>query len=90
MKEFYFCGSTIHEQREQLSAHLGPLELEVMELVWQQGEASVRAIHLAFSERLAYTTLMTTLDRIAQKRAVGTAQGRARLHLFASFLAGGI
>jgi predicted transcriptional regulator len=67
MKRFSFAAAQFNDLREQLSAHLGPLELEVMELVWQRGEASVRAIYQAFSERLAYTTLMTTLDRLHKK-----------------------
>ena len=67
MKSFPFTAIQFDKLRDQLSAHLGPLELEVMELVWQRGEASVRAIHLAFGERLAYTTLMTTLDRLHKK-----------------------
>lgn len=36
-------------------------------MVWQRGTASVRDIHLAVGERLAYTTLMTTLDRLFKK-----------------------
>jgi predicted transcriptional regulator len=50
---------------------LGPLEREVMGLIWRRPdeavEVSVRDIHLAFKERLAYTTLMTTLDRLHKK-----------------------
>lgn len=50
---------------------LGPLEREVMEMIWRRpkndAEASVRDIYLAFGERLAYTTLMTTLDRLHKK-----------------------
>jgi len=50
---------------------LGPLEREVMELIWRRpkhaAEVSVRDIHLAFKGRLAYTTLMTTLDRLHKK-----------------------
>jgi len=54
---------------------LGPLEREVMETVWHHCErdgtaadgVSVRDVHLAFGERLAYTTLMTTLDRLHKK-----------------------
>jgi predicted transcriptional regulator len=46
---------------------LGPLEREVLELIWQRGEANVRAIYQAIGERLAYTTLMTTLDRLHKK-----------------------
>ncbi len=42
-----------------------------MELIWQRPEeaveVSVRDVHLAFKERLAYTTLMTTLDRLHKK-----------------------
>lgn len=48
---------------------LGPLEREVMEIIWRwrKREVSVRDIYLAFKERLAYTTLMTTLDRLHKK-----------------------
>ena len=53
------------------ASDLGPLEREVMELIWRRperaAEVSVRDIHLAFNERLAYTTLMTTLDRLHKK-----------------------
>jgi predicted transcriptional regulator len=50
---------------------LGPLEREVMGLIWGRpddaAEVSVRDVHLAFEGRLAYTTLMTTLDRLHKK-----------------------
>jgi predicted transcriptional regulator len=50
---------------------LGPLERKVMELIWrlpgEAAEVSVRDIHAAFEGRLAYTTLMTTLDRLHKK-----------------------
>ncbi|MBS1791528.1 MAG: BlaI/MecI/CopY family transcriptional regulator [Acidobacteria bacterium] len=57
------------------ASELGPLERSVMEFIWQryeaQGEApgkvSVRDVYLAFDRRLAYTTLMTTLDRLYKK-----------------------
>jgi predicted transcriptional regulator len=56
---------------ESATSSLGPLEREVMELIWRRPEdasgVSVRDIHLAFEERLAYTTLMTTLDRLHKK-----------------------
>jgi len=39
-----------------------------MEETWRLGEVSVRDIHLAFEERVAYTTLMTTLDRLFKKK----------------------
>ncbi len=46
---------------------LGKLESELMELIWQRGEASVRDLHAELASRLAYTTVMTTLDRLFKK-----------------------
>lgn len=46
---------------------LGKLESELMERVWARGEASVRDLHDELSSRLAYTTVMTTLDRLYKK-----------------------
>ena len=55
----------------EVASKLGPLEREVMELIWRRpeeaAEVSVRDIHMAFEGRLAYTTLMTTLDRLRKK-----------------------
>jgi predicted transcriptional regulator len=46
---------------------LGSLEGELMERVWLRGETSVRDLHREFASRLAYTTIMTTLDRLYKK-----------------------
>jgi predicted transcriptional regulator len=46
---------------------LGSLESALMERLWFLGEASVRDLHGEFSFRLAYTTVMTTLDRLYKK-----------------------
>jgi predicted transcriptional regulator len=55
----------------EVASKLGPLEREVMELIWRRpeeaAEVSVRDIYTAFEGRLAYTTLMTTLDRLRKK-----------------------
>ena len=46
---------------------LGPLETKVLELLWNEPHAvTVRHVQLAFAG-LAYTTLMTTLDRLYRK-----------------------
>lgn len=51
-----------------LSSALGTLERQVMELVWQrEAETSVWDAHAALGGELAYTTLMTTLDRLHKK-----------------------
>ena len=36
--------------------------------VWRCEEVSVREVFVAFEERVAYTTLMTTLDRLYKKQ----------------------
>ena len=46
---------------------LGPLELKVLEVLWERKRAAtVRNMQPSFP-RLAYTTLMTTLDRLYRK-----------------------
>lgn len=46
---------------------LGALESELMERIWARGETSVREIHYEIGSRLAYTTVMTTMDRLFKK-----------------------
>jgi predicted transcriptional regulator len=46
---------------------LGPLETNVLEHLWDHGRAlTVRHVQIAFPDH-AYTTLMTTLDRLYRK-----------------------
>jgi predicted transcriptional regulator len=62
---------------------LAPLELECMNALWRFGEATVRDIHgaLATTRPRAYTTIMTILDRLAQKGIVERQKaGRAWLY----------
>ncbi len=47
---------------------LGPLEVAVMELLWTHGESNVREVVDRLDRPLAYTTIMTTLDRLYKKR----------------------
>ena len=47
---------------------LGPLETQVMDVVWTRaGAASVRDVQGALDGDPAYTTVMTTLDRLFKK-----------------------
>ncbi len=46
---------------------LGPLEMQVMEVVWTVGRCSVRDVVEKLDSKLAYTTVMTTLDRLFKK-----------------------
>lgn len=56
-------------KRTHLDGLLGPLETDVMETVWRLGESTVREVHgeLAPTRDLAYTTIMTTMSRLASK-----------------------
>lgn len=57
----------VRRDRPSLSAFLGPLELRVMEALWsREEEARVRDLLDEFPG-VAYTTLMTTLDRLHKK-----------------------
>jgi hypothetical protein len=49
--------------RNRVRPDLGPLEHRVMEALWRRGEANVRDVHGEFGDGVAYTTVMTTLDR---------------------------
>lgn len=57
------------KRKGELDGLLGPLETEVMETVWRLGETTVRDVHadLALRRDLAYTTIMTTMARLASK-----------------------
>jgi len=46
---------------------LGHLELRVMEILWAHGESSVHDVVGRLGRPLAYTTVMTTLDRLFKK-----------------------
>lgn len=57
------------KRSKQLQGLLGPLETDVMESVWTLGDATVRDVHDELKGRrdLAYTTIMTTMARLASK-----------------------
>lgn len=63
---------------DPLRAAFGHLEREVMEVVWQTGETTVRQVQAALPRPVAYTTVMTTLDRLFKKGFVARSRtGRA-------------
>ncbi len=68
MKTSRFLLRGFRRPREIACFALGKLERQVMEETWRLGEVSVRDIHRAFNEQIAYTTLMTTLDRLFKKK----------------------
>ncbi len=56
-------------RKHTLADVLGPLESEIMDVVWDAGEVTVRDVHRALNESrpIAYTTVMTTLGRLTDK-----------------------
>src|SRR5689334_7905295 len=49
------------------SAIVGRLEATVMEILWAAGSSSVHEVAARLERPLAYTTVMTTLDRLYKK-----------------------
>jgi predicted transcriptional regulator len=65
------CGSFLFwgfkSSREILESGLGALERGVMDVVWERGEVSVREACARVDPDIAYTTVMTTMDRLYKK-----------------------
>jgi len=60
------------------SSPLGPLEERLLEALWARGNATVRDLLHDTCHDLAYTTVMTTLDRLFKKNLLSReAEGRA-------------
>jgi BlaI family transcriptional regulator, penicillinase repressor len=49
------------------SGQLGPLEARMLDALWARGSATVRELLEDSCPNLAYTTVMTTLDRLFKK-----------------------
>jgi BlaI family transcriptional regulator, penicillinase repressor len=63
---------------------LTKLELQIMEVLWTQGQASIREIQEAFPEkhRPAYTTIQTTVYRLETKKVVSRIKKVGNFHIF--------
>jgi BlaI family transcriptional regulator, penicillinase repressor len=61
--------SAMPRRRLPLSHVLGPLEAEVMAIIWAGDEVTVREVfeELVATRPIAYTTVMTTMSRLADK-----------------------
>lgn len=54
----------------QKSQHLTPLELEIMDVLWETGPANVQAVQQKLKRELAYTTVQTMLNILHRKGKV--------------------
>jgi predicted transcriptional regulator len=66
---------------DAITTLVGPLEWRVLDALWKRAApATVRDLQPEFQD-IAYTTLMTTMDRLHRKRVLArTKQGRAFLY----------
>ncbi|HEY7500703.1 MAG TPA: BlaI/MecI/CopY family transcriptional regulator [Vicinamibacterales bacterium] len=56
--------------RDPLRTALGHLERAIMDTMWEGGDLAVRDVRARLSRPFAYTTVMTTLDRLYKKGLV--------------------
>ena len=56
-----------HSNRAAQQLSLGRLEFRLMQILWSRGESNVRDVVQQLDRPLAYTTVMTTLDRLYKK-----------------------
>lgn len=63
--QFRFTPSAVSSTRV-----LGPLESDIMDVIWRLGPSTVSQVHreLRAKKEIAYTTVMTTLTRLARKK----------------------
>jgi len=62
---------------------LTKLELQILEVLWKHGKASIREIQESFPEpRPAYTTIQTTVYRLEGKKAVRRVRKISNAHIF--------
>jgi BlaI family penicillinase repressor len=63
---------------------LTPLELHIMDAIWNQGRLSIREVQETFPEahRPAYTTIQTTVYRLEEKGALRRVRKIGNAHIF--------
>jgi len=67
---------------------LARLELQILEVLWALGKASIREIQEQFPEpRPAYTTIQTTVYRLESKGAVRRVRKISNAHIFEPLVA---
>lgn len=70
--------------RAGMAKVLGPLESQVMGILWDSGPSTVAEVHGRLRQRrdVAYTTVLTILGRLREKGLVDRTQAR-NLHVYA-------
>jgi BlaI family penicillinase repressor len=70
------------------SVRLSRFELELMDVLWRMGKASIREIHEQLSEgkRPAYTTVQTMVNRLDAKGAVRRVRKIGNAHIYEALI----
>src|SRR5580704_14617617 len=77
--------------RQKLTQKLTKLELQILEILWSHGRASIREIQEAFPEpRPDYTTIQTTVYRLEGKKALRRVKKISNAHIFDPMVAGDV
>ena len=66
--------ATFNHARRHRPLILGPLEWQILEVLWHSKTCSVREVVKQLPEERCYTTVMTTLDRLFQKGLLSRAR----------------
>jgi BlaI family transcriptional regulator, penicillinase repressor len=68
----------------QKSSRLTDVELEVMQVMWQLGGATVRQVHEVLSEnrQVAYTTVMTMMNILEEKEYLRRSSKEGRAYVY--------
>ena len=74
-------GRMAGSSRDPIETAFGILERDVMRVLWAEADLAVRGVQGRLSRDVAYTTVMTTLDRLFKKGVLNRRQtGRAFLY----------
>ena len=68
-------------KRKKVSEQIPPMELTIMNILWDNGPCSVQEVQTKLSGESAYTTVQTTLNTMEKKgRTKRSLQGRAYVY----------
>jgi predicted transcriptional regulator len=69
---------------KKTDVRLSKFELQIMDMIWDKGEAAIRELHETLPEkgRPAYTTVQTIVNRLEEKGAVERSRKIGNAHLY--------
>jgi len=66
----------------QKSEQMTPLELEIMQVLWETGPATVQQVQKELKRELAYTTVQTVVYRLERKKALRCVKRISNANIF--------